>query len=219
MTTEESQVIPMLHWLGHDSFRIDSSLTIYIDPWYLPPNSPTADLILVSHEHYDHCSPDDVERIRTTDTLLVANSSAAPNLQMPVRILNPGESLEHQSLRISGLPAYNLDKPFHPKGAGHLGFMIQIEGEQLYFAGDTDLIPEMDGIQCDVALLPVSGTYVMTAEEAVEAVKVIQTKTAIPMHYGAGVVGTLADAERFRDLSSVPVLILENEGLGPEERE
>jgi L-ascorbate metabolism protein UlaG (beta-lactamase superfamily) len=219
MTTEESQVIPMLHWLGHDSFRIDSSLTIYIDPWYLPPNSPTADLILVSHEHYDHCSPDDVERIRTTDTLLVANSSAAPNLQMPVRILNPGESLEHQGLRISGLPAYNLDKPFHPKGAGHLGFMIQIEGEQLYFAGDTDLIPEMDGIQCDVALLPVSGTYVMTAEEAVEAVKVIQTKTAIPMHYGAGVVGTLADAERFRDLSSVPVLILENEGLGPEERE
>ena len=218
MSADDSQLIPTLHWLGHSSFRIDPAMTIYIDPWKLPPNSPNADLILVSHEHYDHCSPDDVERIRTTDTLLIANSSAAPNLEMPVRILNPGEVIEHQGLKITALPAYNLDKPFHPKGAGHLGFLIEIEGERLYFAGDTDVIPEMDGIRCDIALLPVSGTYVMTAEEAAEAVEVLQPKTAIPMHYGAGVVGTLVDAERFRDISSVPVLILENEGLGPEER-
>jgi len=146
--------------------------------------------------------------------LLAANPSSVPNLKLPVRIMHPGEILEHRGVTIEALPAYNIGKTFHPKGADHLGFILTIDGERVYFAGDTDIIPEMTGLTCDVALLPVSGTYVMTAEEAAEAVDVIKTRVAIPMHYGAGVVGTIEDALKFQELSDVPVVILEREHGG-----
>jgi len=208
-----------LHWLGHDSYRIDRPVTIYIDPWQLPIDSPPADLILVSHDHYDHCSPEDVETIRRQGTIVVANTSAAAKLQAPVRVLQPGKSLtlripegmEAASVTVEAVPAYNVDKKFHPRDAGHVGFILHLGGERLYFAGDTDLIPEMTGLACDVALLPVSGTYTMTAEEAARAAGVIRPRVAVPMHYGAGVAGSEADAETFRKQSPVPVLILKME--------
>ena len=187
---------------------------IYLDPWKLPIESPEADLILVSHDHFDHCSMEDVESVRGDDTLLAANPSSVPNLKLPVRIMHPGEILEHRGVTIEALPAYNIGKTFHPKGADHLGFILTIDGERVYFAGDTDIIPEMTGLTCDVALLPVSGTYVMTAEEAAEAVGVIKTRVAIPMHYGAGVVGTVEDALKFQELSDVPVVIPDREHGG-----
>ncbi len=211
MTKELPEILEHIHWLGHDSFRIDGALVIYLDPWKLPIESPEADLILVSHDHFDHCSAEDVELVRGDDTLLTANPSSVPNLKLPVRIMHPGEMLEHRGVTIEALPAYNIGKTFHPKGADHLGFILTIDGERVYFAGDTDIIPEMTGLTCDVALLPVSGTYVMTAEEAAEAVGVIETRVAIPMHYGAGVVGTIEDALKFQELSDVPVIILERE--------
>lgn len=211
MTKEMPEILESIHWLGHDSFRIDGALVIYLDPWQLPLDAPEADLILVSHDHYDHCSAEDVELVRGDNTLLIANPSAVPNLKLPVRIMHPGENLEHRGVTIESLPAYNIGKSFHPKAADHLGFILTIEGERVYFAGDTDVIPEMSGLECDVALLPVSGKYVMTAEEAAEAVDIIETRVAIPMHYGAGVVGTLEDALRFQELCEVPVVILERE--------
>ena len=214
MTKELPEILEYIHWLGHDSFRIDGDLVIYMDPWKLPIESPEADLILVSHDHFDHCSTEDVELVRGDDTLLAANPSSVPNLKLPVRIMHPGEILEHRGVTIEALPAYNIGKTFHPKGADHLGFILTIDGERVYFAGDTDIIPEMTGLTCDVALLPVSGTYVMTAEEAAEAVGVIKTRVAIPMHYGAGVVGTVEDALKFQELSDVPVVILEREHGG-----
>jgi L-ascorbate metabolism protein UlaG (beta-lactamase superfamily) len=214
MTRELPEILEHIHWLGHDSFRIDGALVIYLDPWKLPIESPEADLILVSHDHFDHCSVEDVELVRGDDTLLAANPSSVPTLKLPVRIMHPGEKLEHRGVIIEALPAYNIGKTFHPKGADHLGFILTIDGERVYFAGDTDIIPEMKGLTCDVALLPVSGTYVMTAEEAAEAVGVIDTRVAIPMHYGAGVVGTVEDALRFQELSDVPVVILEREHGG-----
>lgn len=214
MTKELPEILKRIHWLGHDSFRIDGDVVIYLDPWKLPIESPEADLILVSHDHFDHCSPEDVELVRGDDTLLAANPSSVPNLKLPVRIMHPGEMLEHRGVTIEALPAYNIGKAFHPKGADHLGFILTIDGERVYFSGDTDVIPEMKELTCDVALLPVSGTYVMTAEEAAEAVGVIETRVAIPMHYGAGVVGTIEDALKFKELSDVPVVILEREHGG-----
>jgi len=214
MKGERPELLNHLHWLGHDSFRIDQPILIYLDPWRLPPGSPAADLILVSHEHHDHCSPEDVERVRKASTVVIANHTAATNLSPPVTVLQVGESMEIRGVTVEAIPAYNIGKPFHLKQAGHLGFVITIGEERLYFTGDADYIPEMDNIVCDVALLPVSGKYVMTAEEAARAAEAIQPKVAIPMHYGAGVVGTKEDAERFRDLSPVPVVIMEVEAAG-----
>jgi len=220
-----------LHWLGHDTFRIDRPATIYIDPWRLPPGSPPADVILVSHHHHDHCSPEDVESIRREATIVVANATAAGKLRAPVRVLQPGKSItlripegialripegaEAAGLTVEAVPAYNLDKKFHPRDEGHLGFILHLGGERLYFAGDTDLIPEMTGLVCDVALLPVSGTYTMTAVEAARAAGVIRPRVAVPMHYGAGVAGTEEDAETFRRECPVPVVTLKMEGLPP----
>jgi L-ascorbate metabolism protein UlaG (beta-lactamase superfamily) len=209
---DKSKVLGYLHWIGHDSFRIDKPVVIYIDPWNLPPDSPQADLILVSHEHHDHCSPEDVQSVRGPETVVIANPSAAVKLEPPVEIMHAGETRTAAGISIESVPAYNLNKPFHPKDAGHIGFVLVLDGERLYFAGDTDHIPEMKSVECDIALLPVSGKYVMDPEEAAEAAQTLRPKLAIPMHYGAGVVGTVAEAERFRALSECPVRIMEAEG-------
>jgi L-ascorbate metabolism protein UlaG (beta-lactamase superfamily) len=212
MASDLPVLLDHLCWLGHDSFRIDQPLVIYIDPWRLPPDSPPADLILVSHEHHDHCSPADVQRVRRPETVLIANPSAAGMLEAPVSTLRAGESMAVKDVMVEAVAAYNVGKRFHPREAGHVGYVLTLGDERLYFAGDTDHIPEMDQVTCDVALLPVSGTYVMTAEQAATAAEKLQPRVAVPMHYGAGVVGTVEDAERFLRLSPVPVVILEARG-------
>lgn len=204
-------LMQQLHWLGHDSFRLDGPPVVYLDPWRLPKDSPQADLILISHEHADHCSLKDVELIRGDQTIVVADTSAAAKLPPPVTVLRPGASTMVGDVELLAIPAYNLNKPFHPKQAQHVGYVITIAGERLYFAGDSDHIPEMEGLVCDAALLPVSGVYVMTAEEAAQAAEAISPKVAVPMHYGSGVAGTLEDAERFRELCSVSVVLLKAE--------
>lgn len=201
-----SKLVQNLHWLGHDSFRLDGPPTIYFDPWKLPSGSPVADVILVSHDHYDHLSVDDVARVSGPRTVVIANPSAAAKLK-DARAIRAGETITVGEVKVEAVAAYNLTKfrspgnPFHPRQAQHNGYIVTVGGERLYHAGDTDHIPEMSGIQCDVALLPVSGTYVMTAEEAAQAAAAIKPRVAVPMHYGdKDVVGTLADAERFKKL-------------------
>jgi len=205
-------MIESIHWLGHDSFRIDAAVTVYIDPWKLAPGSVPADLILITHQHSDHFSAEDIRSIRKPETEVVANAAVAKDLRggTQVHVVKPGDRLTVKGIEIHVLPAYNLDKRFHPRSAGHVGYVLTVGGQRIYHAGDTDAIPEMENLRPDIALLPVSGTYVMDAEEAVEAVRLLQPKLAIPMHYGE-IVGSQADAERFQQLSPVPVRILELE--------
>ena len=196
-------------WLGHDGFRIDASKTIYIDPFQISPG-PEADLILITHEHFDHCSPDDVTKVQKPETVIITEKDSVPKLSGDVREIKPGESLTVDDVKIEAVPSYNTDKDFHPQANGWLGFIVEIDGVRIYHAGDTDVIPEMKELNVDIALLPVSGTYVMTSEQAVNAALDINPKLAIPMHYGA-IVGGEADAESFKNAleGKVEVVILE----------
>jgi L-ascorbate metabolism protein UlaG (beta-lactamase superfamily) len=154
----------------------------------------------------------DVAIIQKQDTTIVTIEAAAKKLSGQIKTVKPGEELTVKGIAIKTVPAYNLTKfrspgvPFHPKDAGHVGYLITVNGITIYHTGDSDFIPEMRDLKPDVALLPVSGTYVMTAEEAVEAATAIQPKVAIPMHVGEGI-GSLADAERFREKATVPVVV------------
>jgi len=197
-------------WLGHDSFRIHAPEgVIYIDPWKLSDAEP-ADLILITHEHHDHFSAEDVKKLRKPDTTIVSVAAVTKELKGDVRIVKPGDSLTVKGIKIEAVPAYNPAKQFHPKAAGHVGFIITAGGRRIYHAGDTDVIPEMANIQTDVALLPVGGKYTMTASEAAQAANLIKPKVTVPMHWG-GIIGTRADAEAFKKACKVPVEILEAE--------
>lgn len=195
-------------WLGHASFKIGDDKVVYIDPWKLGRVEP-ADIILVTHSHYDHCSPQDVAKVQKKGTVIVTVADCARKFGGDVRILKPGDSLKIDEVTIEAVAAYNTDKPNHPKAADWVGFIIEMGGSRIYHAGDTDLIPEMDEIKADIALLPVAGPT-MTAEEAAQAAERIKPQVAIPMHYG-DFVGSRADAEKFKRLCSCEVRILERE--------
>lgn len=191
-------VVKNIAWLGHDGFLIKADgKVIVIDPFQVRECEP-ADILLVTHEHYDHCSPEDVQKIQKASTVIITEADSAKKLSGDVRVVRPGDKLTVSGIPIEVVPAYNTNKEFHPKQNGWLGFILTVNGVRIYHAGDTDLIPEMENFQADIAMLPVSGTYVMTAEEAVEAAKVIKPKLVIPMHYGA-IVGSADDARRFSD--------------------
>jgi L-ascorbate metabolism protein UlaG (beta-lactamase superfamily) len=205
-----AEMVEGITWLGHDAFRIEGEAVVYTDPFKLE-GGKTADVVLVTHEHFDHCSPEDIEKIQGPETVIVATPDCAGKLSGDVRTVRPGDRLEVKGVKIEAVPSYNINKKFHPKENGWVGYIFTMGGRSIYLAGDTDRIPEMKGFKCDVALLPVSGTYVMTAEEAVEAAMDIKPKVAVPMHYGAGVVGTLDDAKRFKKAleGKLDVVILE----------
>lgn len=189
-----------IKWLGHASFLIEGEKIVYFDPWKVKKGLNPADIILVSHNHYDHCSPEDIKKIIKKDTVIIAGSSC--NLKFSdaeIKNVKSGDVINISDIKIEVFPAYNINKSFHPKSSGGVGFIVTVSGKRIYHCGDTDLIPEMEKIKCDVALLAVSGTYVMTAEEAVEAAKTIKPEIAIPMHFG-DIVGSINDANKFIEL-------------------
>ena len=211
------ETVKKIHWLGHDGIRIDGSTVVLIDPFQILAAKP-ADLILISHEHYDHNSPEDVVKSQKGDSVIVTDSATARQLKGDkkirgeIKVVAPGDRLTVKGVEIEVGPAYNTNKDFHPKAAGMLSFVIKLDGVRYYHAGDTDFIPEMNRLNVDIAFLPVSGTYVMTADEAVQAAKAIKPKIAIPMHYGA-IVGSEADAIKFKKAleGQVEVVILQKE--------
>ena len=215
-------LLDALEWLGHSGFRIRvGGSIVYIDPYRVPEDAPTADLILVTHGHYDHFSPQDVERLSGDGTWLVGPAAVAERVSGRVHSIAPGEVLHDELVRgleVAAVAAYNTSKRdpqgrvFHPREAGWVGYDLNIRGERIYHSGDTDVIPEMDSVTgVDVALLPVSGVYVMTADEAAEAARRIQPRVAVPMHWGEHI-GTAEDARTFSERAPVEVRIMERSG-------
>jgi len=190
-----------IHWLGHASVRIDGPITIYIDPWKLARDAIPADLILITHGHHDHLSPK-----------IICPTSCESQLSGDVRTIAAGDSIDLGQIRIEAVPSYNKHKPFHPKKAGNVGYIVQVDGQRIYHAGDTDLIPEMSEVRCDVALLPIGGTYTMNAKEAAQAAALLHAGVVIPIHWG-DIVGSKRDVNRLIELmpQGVQVVVLDQE--------
>lgn len=201
-----------IHWLGHDTFKISGQKIIYTDPFKIK-KTDVADIILITHEHHDHCSPEDIKKIQGPKTVIISSPDCAAKLTGNVKTAKPGDRFSIDGIEIEAVPAYNTNKNFHTKDRGWVGYIFKANNIRIYLAGDTDRIPEMKSFKnIDVALLPVSGTYVMTAEEAVNAALDINPKIAIPMHYGS-IVGSSSDAKKFADglKGKISVVILDQE--------
>ncbi len=187
---------------AHSSIRIDDKIILYVDPFQMKEERHDADLILFTHPHFDHFSPEDFRKAAKEDTAYVCPGS------MKQKVLDAGVKPEKLStleaeetlcicgIEVEGVPAYNTNKPNHPKENGWLGYVLEIGPHMVYVAGDTDRIPEGEAVTCDIALVPIGGTYTMNAEEAAAFVNAIHPHTVIPIHYGC-IVGSLDDAAMF----------------------
>jgi len=198
-------------WLGHSGFLIKNSRVIYIDPYNIKDGLEKADLVLITHSHYDHCSFADLDKIVQEGTKIIAPAdcqSTITKFKTPVKIelIEPWQELDLGDVKISAIPSYNIDKHFHPKGEPWVGYVIKMNDMIIYHSGDTDLIPEMQKLtgykqqgKEFIALLSVGGRFTMNAEEAAEAAGIIKPTLAIPMHWGT-IVGTEEDAKEFVEL-------------------
>ena len=207
-TRRESAMGTTIQWLGHASFRISHDDTvIYIDPWKVKHSPGDATLVLVSHDHYDHYSKEDIARVSGPDTKLIASADVVVKEKGGEAIM-PGLTVESGGVRIIAVPAYNPKKEFHPKANNWVGFLVEVGSKRIYYAGDTDLTEEMKSLKdIDAALLPVGGKYTMDAADAAEAANVIKPKLAIPYHWG-DIVGKRSDAERFASAATCDTKVL-----------
>jgi L-ascorbate metabolism protein UlaG (beta-lactamase superfamily) len=189
----------VLQWFGHASFKIYlNDVNIYIDPWKLDVTPHDATIVLISHTHRDHCSVDDIAKISGPNTQLIAPADVLEETGRGLSIW-PGKTIELAGIKIIGTAAYNPDKPFHPQDKQWLGFIIEIGEKRVYYAGDTDIIDEMQNLgPIDLALIPVGGSYTMNGAEAAQAIKIIKPALAVPYHYG-DIIGTLKDAVQFTE--------------------
>ncbi|MCI9063857.1 MAG: MBL fold metallo-hydrolase [Clostridia bacterium] len=184
----------------HSSIKIESKKIIYFDPFRIKEEKHDADIIFITHDHYDHYSEEDVKKVINENTIIVAPKTIeifekAKNI---VRV-EPNEKYEVLGIKIETIPAYNINKKFHPKENNWVGYIIEIGKERYYIPGDTDITPENQEVKCDIAFLPIGGTYTMEYKEAAELTNKIKPKIVIPIHYGS-IVGTIQDAISFRDL-------------------
>lgn len=177
-----------LNWIGHASFLIrDSGKNIYIDPFMIDGVEDKADIVFITHPHFDHMNQDDLKRIVTDKTTIIIPKSCAGEVKSgKVYAVEPNKEYEVEGIKFKTLPAYNvvserLDK--HPRENNWVGYVANISGTTIYHPGDTDFIPEMNGLEVDIALLPMSGTYTMDVNEAIEAAKAMKAGKVIPMHY------------------------------------
>ena len=188
--------------LYHSSIRINKEKTIYIDPFKIEKNYNDADIIFVTHDHYDHYSEEDIDKVINENAVIVIPEELLTKvLKMGINknaiiTVEPNQKYMVQGIKFETVPAYNTNKTFHPKENGWVGYVIEINGIKYYIAGDTDITEENKKVKCDVAFVPVGGTYTMDFKEAAQLVNQIQPKVAVPIHYGS-VVGTKQDAEEF----------------------
>jgi len=214
-----------LKWLGHAGFQIKNNKIIYIDPYNIKDGLEKADIIFITHSHYDHCSFADLEKIMQEGTRVIApadcqSTIAKFNIPVKIGLIEPNEELNLGEIKVSAIPAYNKDKHFHPQNELWVGYVIKFEDVIIYHSGDTDIIPEMQKLtgykqpgKEFIALLPVGGRFTMSAEEAAEAAEIIKPTLAVPMHWGS-IVGTEEDAKEFKELceeKGIKAEILEKE--------
>jgi L-ascorbate metabolism protein UlaG (beta-lactamase superfamily) len=189
-------------WLGHASVKVAwTDQTIYVDPYQLTDSPHDATLLLVTHSHSDHYSPADITKIKSAQTQFIGPADVVKSYGSG-QVIAPGQTLQVGALAITGVAMYNITTSNHPKSNNWVGFIVQIGRRRIYFAGDTDLTPEMKALtDIDVAFLPAGGTYTMAAAEAAEATKYLKPTLAIPYHWGT-IVGTKADADKFVALAA-----------------
>ncbi len=175
---------------------------IHIDPFQTDGAEKNADYIFITHDHYDHFSVRDIERTSCERTVLIVPENMLSKARDAERFVNrivtvtPGKAYDIDGLHFETVPSYNIGKPFHPKNAGWVGYILNIEGERVFAAGDTDATEEAMSVKCDIALVPVGGTYTMNAKQAAKLINIIKPKIAIPVHYG-GIVGKQKDGLEF----------------------
>ncbi len=201
---------PKIEWLGHDGFRLTGEKIIYIDPWKIENARHDADVVLITHDHFDHFVVEDIDKVRSDKTLVVGPEQIRGKIEGNLKIVARGDSIDAEGVPVQVVPAYNVHadrQKFHPHHYGGVGYILTLGGKRIYHTGDTDPIPEMKNIRCDIMLVPVSGTYVCTPDEAVEIVQMVKPALAIPMHWDT-IVGSWEEANAFKQKAGVPVEIL-----------
>ena len=188
--------------LYHSSIRISKNKVIYIDPFKIDKNYNDADIIFITHDHYDHYSEEDIDKVINENTTIIIPEGLLTKLlrkginKNAIITVEPNKNYMVQGIKFETISAYNTNKTFHPKENGWVGYIIIINGIRYYIAGDTDITEENKQVKCDVAFVPVGGTYTMDFKEAASLINEIKPKIAIPIHYGS-IVGTEQDAIDF----------------------
>lgn len=192
-------MIDKIKWLGHGSFKIEGPPLIYINPWRIVRSVFHADAILIGHDHFEHFSPADIEKLRGPETLVIANDKIAAQLT-GVTVLRPWQSITLDRARITAIPAYSPDDLRHSPESEGLGFVISLNFYDIYYAGDTETIPEMDRLHPDIAILPIDSNGTLTPLAAAEVVKKMRPRYAIPSNFGgaATISATPQDVEAFK---------------------
>lgn len=190
--------------LGHSTIKMKvKEKTIYIDPYNIKETYNDADVIFITHNHYDHFSQEDIKKLQKEDTTIIITEDIYPKaLQLGLLATNivqvsPNNSYEVKNIKFHTIPSYNINKSFHPKENGWIGYIIEINNIKYYIAGDTDITEDNKKVKCDVAFLPIGGTYTMNFEEAANLANAIEPKIVVPIHYGV-LVGTKEDAKNFK---------------------
>lgn len=195
-------MIDRIEWLGHGSFAIKGPPLIYINPWRISRSVFHADLILVGHNHYEHCSLADIEKLRGPDTVVIGNESVANDIAGAV-VLRPWQSYTQDRANVKAVPAYSPNDLRHAPEDGGLGFVISLNFYDIYYAGDTQIIPEMGMIKPDIAILPIDGNGTLTVEDAAEVVRQMRPRYTFASNWGPAAEGaTRVDAQALKSLVS-----------------
>ena len=200
--------------LYHSSIRINKEKVIYIDPFKIDNDYNDADIIFITHSHYDHYSEEDINKVKKEETIIVAPYDVSAKLleigikKEKIIFVKPNEKHIVEGIKFETIPAYNIIKQFHPKENGWVGYIIELEGKRYYIAGDTDITDENRKVKCDVAFVPVGGTYTMNYTEAADLINEIKPKVAVPIHYGS-IVGTKQEGIKFSKLLNCDYFIFD----------
>ena len=183
------------------SIRIGGTKVLYFDPFQISTPSHDADVIFLTHDHFDHLDPESINKIIAEKTVIIAPEKMRDKLsdwdgKNKVIAVSPGVIIESMGIRIEAVPAYNRLKPFHPKSAGWTGYVVTMDETRYYVAGDTDAVKDLEEISCDIAMIPIGGKYTMNAKEAAKLIGKIKPAVVIPTHYGS-IVGKKEDAQEF----------------------